>query len=137
MKYFVASRWRNRAILDPLVEKIRSRGHDVYYFVEKTITAVGRDLEPEQYMQQYEAAQDWRNDPHYIEIFKQDLDGLKNADVLVMVLPAGNSSHMEAGIAFGLGKKCVLVGTIEKAESLYFTFDETYPDTDSFVASLS
>lgn len=35
MKYFIASRWRNRAILDPLVAKIREKGHQVYYFVEK------------------------------------------------------------------------------------------------------
>lgn len=136
MKYFIASRWRNRAILDPLVEQIRSKGHEVYYFIEKTIMLGARDLDPEEYMKQFEAITDWRNNTHCKQVFEEDLDGLKNADVIVLVLPAGKSAHMEAGIAYGLGKKCVLVGQVEATESLYLAFDEVYADTESFIKSL-
>ncbi len=136
MKYFIASRWRNRAILDPLVAQMRAKGHDVFYFVEKTSTKHAQDLDPETYMKQYEAIKNWREDPYCREVFEQDLKGLKENDVLVLVLPAGKSAHMEAGIAHGLGKKCVLVGEVEETESLYLAFDEWYPSIDEFLQSL-
>lgn len=47
-------------------------------------------------------------------IFEDDLDGLKSAEKLIMVLPAGKSSHIEAGIAYGLGKECYAVGGCER-----------------------
>lgn len=61
-------------------------------------------------------------------IFEDDLNGLKSADKLIMVLPAGNSSHIEAGIAYGLGKKCYAIGPYEKTDSLYLIFDKIFTD---------
>lgn len=61
-------------------------------------------------------------------IFEDDLAGLKSADSLIMVLPAGSSSHIEAGIAYGLGKKCYAVGPYEKTDSLYLIFDKIFAD---------
>ena len=136
MKYFIASRWRNRAILDPLVERIRAAGHDVYYFVEKTVTKHARDLNPEDYMREYEAIKNWREDPYYREIYEQDLKGLRESDTLLLVLPAGKSAHMEAGIAHGMGKPTILVGPVEETESLYLAFDDWYPNIDESIASL-
>lgn len=63
-------------------------------------------------------------------IFEDDLDGLKSADNLIMVLPAGKSSHIEAGIAYGLGKKCYAIGSYEKTDSLYLIFDKIFPDVE-------
>ena len=64
MNYFIASRWRNRDILRSLVEQIRAAGHDVYYFVEKTITKHARELEPEGVHEaRYESIKNWREDP--------------------------------------------------------------------------
>jgi len=63
-------------------------------------------------------------------IFEDDLDGLKSADRLIMVLPAGKSSHIEAGIAYGLGKKCYAIGSYEKTDSLYLIFDKIFTDID-------
>lgn len=136
MKYFVASRWRNREILDPLVAKIREKGHQVFYFVEKTITKHAQNLDPETYMKQYEAIKNWREDAYCREVFEEDLRGLKDSDILLLVLPAGKSAHMEAGIAYGIGKKCILVGSVEETESLYLAFDEWYPSIDEFLQSL-
>lgn len=136
MKYFIASRWRNRAILDPLVAQIRSKGHRVFYFVEKPVTKHAQDLDPDVYMKQYEVIKKWREDAYCKEVFEQDLQGLKENDILLLVLPAGKSAHMEAGIAYGLGKKCVLVGPIEETESLYLAFHEWYPSIEEFLQSL-
>lgn len=63
-------------------------------------------------------------------IFEDDLNGLKTADKLIMVLPAGKSSHIEAGIAYGLGKKCYAIGEYEKTDSLYLIFEKIFADTD-------
>lgn len=63
-------------------------------------------------------------------IFEDDLNGLKSADKLIMVLPAGKSSHIEAGIAYGLGKTCYAIGSYEKTDSLYLIFDKIFTDTD-------
>lgn len=59
-------------------------------------------------------------------IFEDDLNGLKSADKLIMVLPAGKSSHIEAGIAYGLGKECYAIGSCEKTDSLYLIFDKIF-----------
>lgn len=64
-------------------------------------------------------------------IFEDDLEGLKSAEQLIMVLPAGKSSHIEAGIAYGLGKKCYAIGPYEKTDSLYLIFDQIFPDIDA------
>ncbi|MFP3381378.1 hypothetical protein SB767_34225, partial [Bacillus sp. SIMBA_069] len=38
------------------------------------------------------------------ELLEQDLEALRAADLFLLVLPAGQAAHMEAGIAFGLSK---------------------------------
>lgn len=63
-------------------------------------------------------------------IFEDDLDELKSAEKLIMVLPAGKSSHIEAGIAYGLGKECYAVGECEKTDSLYLIFRKIFRDTE-------
>lgn len=63
-------------------------------------------------------------------IFEDDLSGLKSAENLIMVLPAGKSSHIEAGIAYGLGKKCYAVGPYEKTDSLYLIFDKIFSSVE-------
>lgn len=39
-----------------------------------------------------------------LKIFKEDLDGEKASRNFLLVLPAGKSGHIEAGIAYGIGK---------------------------------
>lgn len=63
-------------------------------------------------------------------IFEDDLNGLKSANKLIMVLPAGKSSHIEAGIAYGFGKKCYAIGSYEKTDSLYLIFDRIFADIE-------
>ena len=70
-------------------------------------------------------------------IFEDDLAGLKSAASLIMVLPAGSSSHIEAGIAYGLGKKCYAVGPYEKTDSLYLIFDKIFAGVGEMENSLA
>lgn len=134
--YFIASRWRNRDQVKELVEKIRANGKSVYSFFEAP-DAVNRVHEdPEKVMESFEKL-DVQNDAFVKEIFHYDMEALKNSTKLIMLLPAGNSAHVEAGTGYGLGKKCILIGTPDKTESLYHIFDETYPTIDAFITAIA
>ena len=86
-------------------------------------------------MQDFEKL-DWRNDPYVKEVFQNDMDGEKNSEAFIMLLPVGKSCHIEAGVAYGLGKKCILVGEQKEAESLYLIFSESYNSVDEFLETI-
>ncbi|MCK5490384.1 MAG: hypothetical protein KAI67_00935, partial [Candidatus Pacebacteria bacterium] len=69
-------------------------------------------------------------------LFRKDLDGLKNAEKIILLLPAGTSAHIEAGIAYGLEKPLVLIGEPEKPESLYLIFQERYKTIEEFLKTV-
>jgi nucleoside 2-deoxyribosyltransferase len=79
---------------------------------------------------------DFHNDEYYKKVFEDDLEGLKNAEKVILLLPAGTSAHMEAGIAFGLGKPLILIGEAEKPETLYLVFKERYSTMEEFLATI-
>ena len=139
MKYdfFVSSRWRNRDRVLDLVARMRAMGKTVYCFLESDYNSERLRQDPEAEMAAFEATPDWRNDEFVRRVFERDMDGLKSAAKLVLLLPAGKSCHIEAGVAWGLGKECILIGDQATAESLYLIFDRVYADVDGFVASLS
>ena len=68
-------------------------------------------------------------------IFQKDMKPLKESETLILLLPAGKSGHIEAGVAYGLGKKCIFIGEPEETDSLYLIFEEDYPTIDDFIAS--
>ena len=61
-----------------------------------------------------------------LNIFKQDLDNEKACKNLLLVLPAGKSGHIEAGIAYGMGKKCYAIGEFDATDSLYNIFENIF-----------
>lgn len=63
-----------------------------------------------------------------LKLFYDDLEGEKNSQNLLLVLPAGKAAHIEAGIAYGLGKKCYAIGEYETTDTLYNIFEEIFCD---------
>lgn len=53
-----------------------------------------------------------------------------------MVLPAGKSAHIEAGVAYGLGKKCYAIGQYDVTDSLYLIFDKIFANEEELVEFL-
>lgn len=41
-----------------------------------------------------------------------------------------SSAHIEAGVAYGLGKKCYAIGEYEATDSLYLIFDRIFADEE-------
>ncbi len=133
--FFVSGRWRNRDNVIDLAKQIRAKGFEVYCFLEQPHNISRATNDPHEDMDAFEKL-DWRNDSYVREVFDNDMNGQKNSDVFVMLLPAGKSCHIEAGAAFGMGKRCILIGEQKEAESLYLIFDDIYPTVEAFLASI-
>ena len=63
-----------------------------------------------------------------LNLFNQDLEGEKSSKNFLLVLPAGKAAHIEAGIAYGLGKRCYAIGEYEATDSLYNIFENIFID---------
>lgn len=133
--FFVSGRWRNKDNVLDLTQKIREKGYKVYCFLETVHNTGSASENPEEDMKLFEK-RDWRNDHYIKEVFQNDMTGEKNSDTFVMLLPAGKSCHIEAGVAYGLGKKCILIGEQKEAESLYLIFKESYNSVEKFLKTI-
>lgn len=106
MKIYVASSWRNEE-QPGVVKALREGGHAVYDFKKPgksgkgfnwtEISAGWKQWKPRTYVEalEHDAA---------IKGFERDMDALRAADLVVLVLPCGTSAHLEAGWAVGCGK---------------------------------
>ena len=121
-----------------LAKKLEEKRKKVYCFIQSDASRkhVGTlEDNAEEAMKKYEAIENWREDVRIKEIFETDMHALRNSEALILLLPAGKSAHMEAGAAYGMGKKCILIGEQKETESLYFIFDETFSTIDAFLSS--
>lgn len=132
----VIGRVRNSENVNALVARIENKGYSCYNFLSKATVPEFAHLSRQEQMEILESHSDFLNDPLHKHHYDTDMDGLKNANTIVMLLPAGLAAHMEAGVAYGLGKKLILIGEPEKAETLYLMFNERYPDIESFLDTI-
>lgn len=128
--FFIAGRWRNQAAIEEVLATVRASGKTAHCFIEDTH---GRTEDEVMSASTEKLAQD---DPLIQRIFEDDMQGLRDSDTFLIVLPAGLSAHMELGVAYGLGKKCYAVGELEKTETLYCMFDRIFPDIRALKAWL-
>lgn len=134
--YIVIGKFRNKENTQALVEAIRAKGKTCYDFAAKPADPTNPEATGEEQMAVLEGHTDFLNDPVHKDHFEKDLEGLQGANTVVLLLPAGTSAHIEAGIAFGMGKKLILIGKPEKPETLYYIFNEHYNTPDDFLQTL-
>lgn len=132
-EYTIITKFRNKEQFDVLFAWLQAKGKTCY-----NLFAIPADPENpsgtlEDQMEVFESKNDFFNDAHFRMMFEQDLQWLKNAEKVIVLLPAWNSVHIEAGIAYGLWKKLILIGKPEKPESLYLIFDERYESIEAFL----
>lgn len=65
-----------------------------------------------------------------LNIFNQDINNEKVCKNFLLVLPAGKSGHIEAGIAYGMGKKCYAIGEFDATDSLYNIFETIFKNNN-------
>ena len=136
MKLFIASPWRNKEAVEKLTEELTKCGYSVYSFLRSGANlSTGRSV-AEELRTFGEALANWESDPNIKRVFDAELAGLKESDMVVLLQPAGHSSLLEAGIGYGMGKKVVSIGPIEKPEVFYLSCESIYPNMDAFFADL-
>lgn len=134
--FFIAGRTRNK---DNILEicKILDRLKISYYCFlknEESHAEAGLNLNDEKLADKFEKMDLKSNTVQ--TIFKYDKDGLKKSKNLLLVLPAGKSAHIEAGVAYGLGKKCYAIGEYDVTDSLYLIFDKIFANEDELIEFL-
>jgi hypothetical protein len=136
--FFIAGRWRNKDNIKPVVDVVRASGKSAYCFIENSYEGEAvefkMDEDPDVFMKKSEEMS--QDDPFIRKIFNIDITAERESDNFLLVLPAGIAGHIEAGAAFGMGKRCYAIGQLEKTETLYCIFDKIFPDTDSLKAWL-
>jgi hypothetical protein len=137
MKFFIASPWRNKEVVERLSEELAKRNFAVYSFLQSGANLLTGQPIADEVKTFGEAVENWEKDPNIKKIFDSELDGLKSSDAVILVQPAGHSSLLEAGIGYGMGKRVITIGPIEKPEVFYLICEETYPDVDAFLADIA
>jgi nucleoside 2-deoxyribosyltransferase len=135
--FFISSKWRNKERVEKLIKELRNLGFEVISFFEYPINKEVVKKDPEEAMKKWEAMTDWERNERVKQISQEDKKSINRVDTLILLLPAGITSHLEAGYAKGLGKECILIGEPEKVESGYLmVFDKTFKTIEAFLKFL-
>ncbi len=107
MNIYLASSWKNKQLVKDWADVLRRRGYEVDAFCDAksgrfvfpaSENADLLDLDAINFLS-FERSQ---------KAFAEDKKWLDWANVCLLILPAGNSAHLEAGYAKGQGKKLVI-----------------------------
>ena len=126
--FYIAGRYRNKENILKICDVLDELNISYYCFLknEKSHKDAGLDMNDKNIADTFEALE--LNSSSVRTIFENDLAGVKESKGLLLVLPAGKSSHIEAGIAYGMGKKCYAIGEYDVTDSLYLIFDKIFKD---------
>ncbi len=134
MKIYLASSWKNKTYVMLIRDYLKLFGHSVDCFCDATggrisfnwseIPEIDKKLEDCD-------ARDMLKNQMVIDAFNEDKKMIEWADICILILPSGNSAHLEAGYAKGIGKYLYILGTFEKG-----SFDTMYGFADGLFDDL-
>jgi hypothetical protein len=108
---YVASSWRN--LWQPaVVELLRADGHEVYDFRQPGPGNNGfhwSEIDPSWQLWTPDAFREGLRHPLAVEGFATDMKALRNSSACLLVLPCGNSAHLELGWAVGARKQTAVL----------------------------
>ena len=125
-EFFIAGRARNKENILRICELFDKYNISYYCFLKNENSwGFGNEKQtPEEKQAEFEKLE-LKSDV-VLNLFNQDLEGERNSKNLLLVLPAGKAAHIEAGIAYGLGKKCYAIGEYEGTDTLYNIFEKIF-----------
>ena len=136
--FCIAGRTRNKEQILKICEIFDQLNISYYCFLknEQSHAEAGLDVNenPEELMKKFENLS--LESDAVKTIFKHDMEAEKKSKNFLLVLPAGKSSHIEAGVAYGLGKKCYAIGEYDVTDSLYLIFDKIFTDEKELLVFL-
>ena len=107
MKIYIASSWKNEQIVWTLAQELRHKGHEVDAFVDSSSGRYVFHFSEIGNLKELNAI-NFLKDERSQKAFKEDKKWLDWCECCLLLLPAGNSSHLEAGYAKGQNKKLVI-----------------------------
>lgn len=122
MRFYVASSFENQNMVRYVSQKLTLEGFTLTY----DWTMNQRAVEP--------------NTLHAIG--EQEKNAVQNSDIFILLLPAGKSSHVELGIALGLGKLVYIYSPekidLETASTFYYVngVNRFFGDIDRFISMI-
>ena len=136
-EFFIAGKTRNKDNILKICDLFDKYNISYYCFLKnkETINSYGNSDDVNDKMDVFESL-DLKSDV-VLNIFNQDLENEKASKNFLLVLPAGKSGHIEAGIAYGMGKKCYAIGEFDSTDSLYNFFDNIFSDINELEEFLS
>ena len=130
-EFFIAGKTRNKENILKICDIFDKYDVSYYCFLknDNTMNSYGEEGQNEEEKMATFESLDLKSEI-VLNIFKQDLDNEKACKNLLLVLPAGKSGHIEAGIAYGMGKKCYAIGEFDATDSLYNIFETIFKDNN-------
>jgi len=133
MKIYLASSWKMKSTVLEMAKSLKCAGHEVDAFCDDSNGRVSfnwtelLDIMKDENtditkLDAIDMMKHWR----VKEAFQDDKRFIDWADALIMLMPCGRSSHLEAGYAAGKGKKLYIIGGFENGE-----FETMYGFADS------
>ena len=112
-EFFIAGRLRNKDNILKVCELFDKYDISYYCFLKNEDEwGYGKEGQTAEEKQKEFESLDLKSDI-VLNLIHGDLDGEKSSRNFLLVLPAGKAAHIEAGIAYGLGKKCYAIGEYE------------------------
>ena len=135
--FFIAGRARNKDNILRIWDIFDDFGISYYCFLknESSYESYGSENQSvEEKQQEFENL--GLKSETVLNIFNEDMEAEKNSENLLLVLPAGKSGHIEAGVAYGMGKKCYAIGEFDATDSLYNIFEEIFENENELIEFL-
>lgn len=125
-EFFIAGRARNKENILKICNLFDKYNISYYCFLknEKDWGYGNPNQTPEENQREFESL--GLKSEVVLNLFNSDLNGEKLSKNFLLVLPAGKAAHIEAGIAYGLGKKCYAIGEYETTDTLYNIFETIF-----------
>jgi len=132
-EFFIAGRARNKENILKICDLFDKYNISYYCFLknEEDWGYGNSNQTPEEKQREFESL--GLKSEVVLNLFNQDLDGEKSSKNLLLVLPAGKAAHIEAGIAYGLGKKCYAIGEYEATDTLYNIFESIFENENDLI----
>jgi len=107
MKIYIASSWKNQWTAIDLAQYLRELGHEVDCFADSSTGRYVFHFSEIGNTDQLNAV-NFLEDKRSLKAFQEDKKWLDWCECCVLLLPAGKSSHLEAGYIKGQQKKLVI-----------------------------
>ena len=118
-RIYIASSWKNQQAVLELAETLELHGFEVDAFCRATDQRYAfhwsEFMDDKIELLKYDAVS-FINDPKVQRAFAEDKKWLDWSDTVIMLMPCGRSSHLEAGYAKGQGKRLFIYGEFLKGE---------------------